>query len=111
PKGWQVGARFRLVSGNPFTPVVGATYDAAGGGYIPLAGAPNSARVPLFHQLDLRVDKRFTWKRVSLTTYLDVQNVYNRQNAEFVNYAYDYSAFSTIPSLPIIPSLGIKLEF
>ncbi|MCX4245057.1 energy transducer TonB [Paraliomyxa miuraensis] len=111
PKGWQVGARFRLVSGNPYTPVVGATYDASGGGYIPLAGPYNSARVPAFHQLDLRVDKRFTWKRVVLTTYLDVQNVYNRQNAEFVNYAYDYSAQSNIPSLPIIPSLGLKLEY
>lgn len=111
PKGWQVGARFRLVSGNPYTPVVGAVYDGAAGSYIPVAGAPNSARVPVFHQLDLRVDKRFVWKRVSLTTYLDVQNVYNRQNAEFVNYAYDYSAFNNIPSLPIIPSVGVKLEF
>jgi hypothetical protein len=111
PKGWQVGARFRLVSGNPFTPVTGATYDASEGFYIPIAGAYNSARVPVFHQLDLRVDKKFTWKRVSLTTYVDVQNVYNRQNAEFVNYAYDYSAYDNIPSLPIIPSLGIRLEF
>ncbi len=110
PKGWQVGARFRLVSGNPYTPVVGATYDASGS-YIPISGAPNSDRVPMFHQLDLRVDKRFVWKRVILTTYLDVQNVYNRQNAEFLNYAYDFSANTVIPSLPIIPSLGFKLEF
>jgi TonB-dependent Receptor Plug Domain len=111
PKGWQVGARFRLVSGNPFTPVTGATYDAGNGEYIPIAGAYNSARVPTFHQLDLRVDKKFTWKRVSLTTYVDVQNVYNRQNAEFVNYAYDYSAYDNIPSLPIIPSVGVRLEY
>ncbi|MEM7152898.1 MAG: TonB family protein [Myxococcota bacterium] len=111
PKGWQVGARFRVVSGNPFTPAVGGTFDASSGGYIPISGAPNSERMPMFHQLDLRVDKRFVWKRVSLTTYLDVQNVYNRQNAEFVNYAYDFSAFSIIPSLPIIPSVGVKLEF
>jgi hypothetical protein len=50
------------------------------------------------------------WKRVTFTTYLDVLNVYNRQNAEFVNYAYDYSAFNNIPSLPIIPSLGFRIE-
>ncbi|MEX1362244.1 MAG: TonB family protein [Nannocystaceae bacterium] len=111
PHGWQVGGRFRLVTGNPFTPVVGAVYDAADSSYVPVSGVPNSARVPVFHQLDLRVDKRFVWKRVSLTTYIDVQNVYNRQNAEFVNYAYDFSAFSNIPSLPIIPSVGVKLEF
>jgi TonB family protein len=111
PKGWQVGARFRLVSGNPFTPVTGAVYDASGGFYVPIAGEYNSERVPTFHQLDLRVDKKFTWKRASFTTYVDVQNVYNRQNAEFVNYAYDYSAYANIPSLPIIPSLGMRLEF
>lgn len=111
PRGWQVGGRFRLVSGNPYTPVVGTAYDASSGGYVPIAGAPNSERVPVFHQLDLRVDKRFVWKRVSLTTYVDVQNVYNRQNAEFINYAYDYSTFANIPSLPIIPSLGLRLEF
>jgi TonB family protein len=110
PKGWQVGARFRLVSGNPFTPVTGATYDASGSGYIPISGEYNSARVPAFHQLDLRVDKRFVWKRVVFTTYLDVLNVYNHQNAEFVNYSYDYSQYDNIPSLPIIPSLGFRLE-
>ncbi len=111
PKGWQVGARFRVVSGNPFTPVTGASYDASDGGYIPISGPRNSARVPMFHQLDLRVDKRFVWNRITLTTYLDVQNVYNHQNTELVSYAYDYSAFDNIPSLPIIPSLGFKLEF
>jgi hypothetical protein len=110
PKGWQVGGRFRLVSGNPFTPVTGAAYDASDGGYVPIAGAYNSARVPTFHQLDLRVDKRFVWKRVIFTAYLDVLNVYNHQNAEFVSYSYDYSAYDNIPSLPIIPSLGFRLE-
>jgi hypothetical protein len=110
PRGWQVGGRFRVVSGNPFTPVTGATYDASEGAYIPISGAYNSARVPLFHQLDIRVDKRFVWKRIVLTTYLDVLNVYNHQSAEFVNYSYDYSQYSNIPSLPIIPSLGLRLE-
>ena len=110
PKGWQVGARFRLVSGNPFTPVTGATYDASDGGYIPISGPYNSARVPAFHQLDLRVDKRWVWKRVTFTTYLDVLNVYNHQSPEFVNYSYDYSQYNNIPTLPIIPSLGFRLE-
>lgn len=111
PRGWQVGARFRLVSGNPYTPAVGAVFDGSAGNYIPISGAPNSERVPMFHQLDVRVDKRFVWRRSSLTTYLDVQNAYNRQNAEFVVYAYDFSEQRTVPSLPIIPSVGIKLEF
>jgi hypothetical protein len=111
PKNWQIGARFRLVSGNPYTPIVGAVYDASSGGYVPIFGEINSARVDTFHQLDLRVDKRFVWKRVMLTTYLDVQNAYNAQNPEFMQQSYDLRHQQPIPSLPIIPSLGARLEF
>ena len=111
PKNWQVGARFRLVSGNPNTPVAGATYDASGGFYTPINGAINSDRFPVFHQLDLRVDKRWIWRLVSLSLYLDVQNVYNAQNVEFWNYSFDFTERTPIMSLPIIPSIGSKFEW
>lgn len=109
--GWQVGGRFRLVSGNPYTPAVGSTFDPGTGDYIPIWGPDNSRRVPLFHQLDLRVDKRWVFRRVMLNLYADVQNVYNRRNAEFINYSYDFGQTQFIPSLPIIPSLGVRLEW
>ena len=35
-------------------------------------------RLPMFHQLDLRVDKQWRFSDWTLRTYLDVQNVYNR---------------------------------
>ncbi len=111
PKNWTVGARFRLVSGNPNTPVVGTTYDASGGFYTQIDGATNSDRFPVFHQLDVRIDKAWIWKLASLTLYLDVQNVYNAQNVEFWNYAFDFSQRAPIAGLPIIPSVGTKLEF
>jgi len=111
PKGWQVGGRFRLVSGNPYTPQYPGTLDAQSGTYVATQGAGNSKRAPTFHQLDIRIDKTFVWRRIKLSLYLDVQNVYNRQNAEFVQYAYDFSTFQYIPGLPIIPSIGTKLEF
>jgi len=111
PKNWQVGARFRVVSGLPRTPVVGAVYDADADFYIPIEGETNSARVPAFHQLDLRVDKKWIRKVISITAYLDVQNAYNRQNPEFFIPAYDYSAETIVPGLPIIPSIGTKIEW
>ena len=80
PRNWQIGGRFRLVSGSPYTPVLGSLqYD---GSFIPIDGEVNSARFPPFHQLDLRVDRRWIHQRLSVTTYLDVQNVYNRANVE-----------------------------
>ncbi|MEM9454349.1 MAG: TonB family protein [Myxococcota bacterium] len=111
PKGWQLGGRFRLVSGNPETPVTGAVYDAASDSYIAISGPTNSGRLPAFHQLDLRVDKKWTRKRASFTLYLDVQNAYNAQNTEFTLYSYDFTQRSAVASLPIIPSLGTKIEF
>ncbi len=111
PKGWQIGARFRLVSGNPTTPVLGAIYDATTDSYISLNGPRNSARVATFHQLDVRVDRRWVYKRFTTTAYLDVLNIYNAQNPEFVNYSYNFQQQSLITSLPILPSIGLKLEW
>ncbi len=111
PKRWQVGARFRVVSGNPYTPVVSAAYDASTGAYIPIEGRRNSARVPTFHQLDLRVDKRFVWRKLELDAYADVQNVYNHQNTEFRVDSYDYTQSRPVTSLPILPSVGLRLSW
>ncbi|WP_258182717.1 TonB-dependent receptor [Enhygromyxa salina] len=110
PRGWQLGARFRLVSGNPYTEVQNGVVDAQVGTYFPINGPINGARLPPFHQLDLRLDKTWVLPILQVSLYVDVQNVYNRQNTEFINYAYDYQSFSTINSLPIIPSIGFRVE-
>ena len=110
PRGWQFGARFRLVSGNPYTAVNDGIYDASTTGFLPINGPVNGARQAPFHQLDLRLDKTWTLPVLQLTLYVDVQNVYNRQNPEFINYAFNYQSFNTINSLPIIPSIGFRIE-
>ena len=123
-KGWEVGARFRLVSGNLITPLicnpededcvpeVAAIYHAPSARYVTLPGAPqNSERLPLFHQLDLRVDKTWTFETWKLGMYLDVMNVYNHQAAEGVRYSYNMADREYIGGLPIIPSLGMRGQF
>ena len=110
PRNWQIGGRFRLVSGNPITPVSGAVYSASNDRYYPTFGAVNSARLPLFHQLDLRVDKRWIYKSWILGVYLDVQNVYNRQNTEDFDYNFNFRQSNPQQGLPILPILGIKAE-
>lgn len=107
PRGWQVGGRFRLVSGNPSV----AYFDSAfvQDGYEPWFG--RDERLPAFHQLDLRVDKRFTYKRLMVNVYLDIINVYNRQNGEAWVYSYNLQQRQLQTGLPIVPSLGVRLEF
>ncbi len=108
--GWELGATFRLVSGNPETPVVGSIFDADADKYRPLYGAVNSARSSVFHRLDVRVEKQFRISGYRCAGYLDLQNAYNRQNREGTAYNFDYTQRSDTPGLPIIPSLGIKGE-
>ncbi|MBN1946976.1 MAG: TonB-dependent receptor [Bradymonadales bacterium] len=110
-RGWSVGGRFRWVTGLPDTPVVGSVYDADSDRYVPVYGELNSIRNGAFHQLDLRVDKRFTFERWVLDLYLDVQNVYNQGNQEGTAYNYDYSRSAPLTGLPIIPSFGVRGSF
>ena len=108
--GWSVGGRFRLVSGNPTTPVVAAVYDPRRDQYRPVYGALGSARADTFHQLDLRLEKTWHWRPVSLSAYLEVLNAYNRANAQGYRYSFDYQEREAVSGLPIFPNLGLRGE-
>lgn len=110
-RSWELGARFRYVTGNPETPYAGGIYDSDADTYVPLPGAPLSARQAAFHQLDVRIDKHWVFDTWRLSTYLDVQNVYNRANPEATAYNFDYSQRGRVAGLPLIPSLGLKGAF
>lgn len=110
-RGWRTSLRFRLVSGNPDTPALGAVYDARTDTYIPTYGAVNSIRQAIFHQLDFRVDKTWTFERWKLSLYLDIQNAYNQGNQEGITFSYDYSQQKALTGLPILPLLGLKGEW
>jgi hypothetical protein len=111
PRGWQVGGRFRYVTGDPYTPVVGSFYDSVSDGYLPISGATNSARLGSFTQLDLRVDKIFTFDRWRFSGYLDVQNVFRADNPEAVGYNYNFQIAHPITGLPLLPILGVRGDF
>lgn len=108
---WVVGTRLRGVSGNPYTPAAGAVLDSDTGRYRCLPAAPLSGRLPAFFQADARIDKRFVFDRWTLSAYLDVQNVTNRENSEFRFRNYDCTSEIPVPSVPIFPSLGVRAEW
>jgi hypothetical protein len=108
--GWSAGARFRLVSGNPTTPVVGGVYDANSDLYVATYGPTNSERLPTFHQLDVRGEKKWTFEDWALTAYLEVLNAYNQQNVEGTSHSFDYTETETATGLPIFPNIGVRGE-
>jgi TonB family protein len=109
---WTFGTRVRGVSGNPYTASVGSVYDANSGRYRCLPSArPFSSRLPAFFQADARVDRRWVYEKWSLSLYLDVQNVTNRDNAEFNFQNFDCSAQVNVPGIPVFPTLGVRAEW
>jgi TonB family protein len=106
--GWELGLRYQLASGRPMTPVVGATYDADLGAYVPVHGPTDSVRLPTFSQLDARIEKDWLFDRWSFGVYLDIINVLDQTNVEAIQYDYRYRQTAPITSFPFVPDLGVK---
>lgn len=113
PYGFEVGARFRYVTGSPKTPTIHPydVYNADNNRYSPTRGEPLSTRLPPFNQLDVRVEKNFLFQSWTLTAYLDVQNVYYAKNVEATFFDYRYREEIPIPGIPILPVLGVRASF
>jgi hypothetical protein len=109
--GWELGTRFRLVSGRPETPVLGGLFDSDQDLYLRIAGAQRSSRTPLFHQLDFRVEKTWLFRLWRLAAYLDIQNIYNATNPEATLYDYRFKESGPLRGLPFLPSFGIRGSF
>ena len=112
PYNMEVGLRWRLTSGNPYTPLSTVIWNESTDSYTRVRSTEiNSKRVPPFHQLDLRFDKKWVFDSWMLNAYLDVQNVYNHMSPTGIRYNFDASQQEYFTGLPIIPSFGLKAEF
>lgn len=130
-KNWSVGMKWRFSGGLPYTP-----YDLENSARVDIwnsSGGPildytrlNDERFKPFHQLDLRVDKKFFFDKYTLMLYFDIQNAYNFKNssqdyvvrAKGTDGSYllndDGSRYilETLPSISgtVLPTLGIMFR-
>ena len=115
PGRWLLGLRYRIVTGNPYTPSQDGRIfgDLDSDAYVSdqTQVQRDSARMPLFNQLDLRVDKTFIFDLWRLTAYLELINAYFAKNVEQYTYDYRYRDKAGVTLLPILPVLGVKGEF
>ncbi len=111
--GLSAGFRLSYGSGNPYRKIENAIFDADGGSFNGIQSKDWNARLPDFFQLDLRIDKKWTFKTWSFAAYLEAKNVTNRKNADEINYNYDYSKSSFSAEFPptILPSFGLRAEY
>jgi hypothetical protein len=146
-RAWELGLTWRYGSGFPYTPAIGyeplvvselntadpsrppevriATHAVTGlVRYRPVFGPEsqqNSARLPDYHRLDVRLSYRIKRSATRWELYLDVINLYNRKNV--LSYRYRVEVDPSRPQdrprlvreattmFPILPTLGFNVVF
>lgn len=131
-RNWIAGLKWRFDGGLPYTPydletsALVPAWDALGGPYFDF-NRLNQERYSPYHQLDLRVDKKYFFDKWSLMLYIDIQNVYNFQakfqdnvlrekddqgNFVLLDGGTRYS-LRRIPNTSgtVLPTIGIMVEF
>ncbi len=104
---WSYGLKWSAHSGSPYTPVIGTNGTWPDGRVRPLFGGLNSQRLPAYHRLDLRADRRFTR---DFSAYFELINAYNRQNVAGYSWNTTYTERETVQQLPIFFSFGLQLK-
>ena len=80
-KNWEIGGRFAFSGGLPYTPDnVDASMQRFYWDQFGFAQTNwelvNTKRISIYHQLDIRIDKKWFFKKWTLNAFLDIQNIY-----------------------------------
>ncbi len=110
---WSLGARLWAHSGAPYTPVIDASEDPnTPGFYRPNYGKLNSKRFPLYHRVDLRIDRTFKRKKDNtMGAYFEIQNLLGTKNAAEYDYNADYTERELLTQNEGFFSIGFKASF
>lgn len=136
-KNWEIGIKFRYQGGAPFTPFDMAqsqlNYLTLGTGVLNLSQL-NSQRLGAFHAGDIRIDKKWNWRKTTFDLFLDITNFYGAKSPAFPQYTFKRNetntAFLTTNGQPVnlngsnaiplilanedgtlIPTIGFIVEF
>ncbi len=107
-RGWEMGIKYRLAGGAPYTPFDLAAsqlnYVTLGTGILDYTKI-NTVRLDAFKQIDLRVDKKINFKHATLDLFLDVQNLFMFKTPSIPNYSFkrtaDNTGFETTDGQPL----------
>ncbi|MCK5147527.1 TonB-dependent receptor [bacterium] len=108
---WRFGMKIQYATGMPYTPVLGMAHQ--NGVNIALKGPKNSERYPDIFRADLRIDRHFHFAGWTLTAYVDIWNITNRDNILFYNYEIAENKVKLNPSydFKLLPTLGLTAQF
>lgn len=137
PKNWEFGIKFRYQGAAPYTPYnleqSRLNYLSLGTGVFDYDKV-NTLRLKAFHSGDIRLDKKWNYKKTTFDFYIDIQNFYASKSTGAPQYTFkrkdDNSAFLSNNGKPVqmngsnaipyflenaegtfIPTIGFIIEF
>ncbi|RAU84340.1 TonB-dependent receptor [Pontibacter arcticus] len=137
PRNWEAGAKYRFAGGAPTTPfnleASQRNYGSLGVGILDYSRL-NSDRLRPFSQLDVRIDKKWNFNRITLDLFLDIANVLGSNTPGYDRYTFQRNTgntgFATTDNNPLredgsnaiplilknddgnlVPTLGFIVEF
>jgi outer membrane receptor for ferrienterochelin and colicin len=137
PKNWELGVKFRYQGEAPYTPYnleqSRLNYLTLGTGVFDYDKV-NTLRLKAFHSGDIRLDKKWNYKKTTFDFYIDIQNFYASKSTGSPQYTFkrteDNSAFLSTNGKPVqtngsnaipyllenaegtfIPTIGFIIEF
>jgi hypothetical protein len=117
---WRLAGAWQYHSGWARTPEILHTDSLNNGSYWFSwdYGDYNTARLPAYHRMDLRVSRLFETRRGRVSVFIDIWNVYNRQNVRtlFTNVmgvrdGQPVTSQVADAMIPRLPSFGVFWEF
>lgn len=107
---WEFSVRWSYMGGRPTTPIdVMASQQAEATRRF--ANRVNEVRLPDFHSLYLRFDRRYFFESFSLVTFMEVWNSYNRSNVTGRYWNTDDEKIDEVEQFSLLPVGGVVLEF
>ncbi len=137
PKNWELGIKFRYQGAAPYTPYnleqSRLNYLTLGSGIFDYDKV-NTLRLKAFHSGDIRLDKKWNYKKTTFDFYIDIQNFYASKSTGSPQYTFkrkdDNSGFQSNNGKPVqlngsnaipyflenaegtfIPTVGFIIEF
>ncbi len=121
-KNWEVSARYRFAGNTPFVPT---DLDATLTNYPEVIldyGRLGEEELDTFSQLDLRIDKKWNFKNLSLNVFVEAQNVLGQEIPEPTQFGLNRDTSGAVveprsltaietETGQIIPSIGIVVDF
>lgn len=119
-RGWDLHAVWFYHTGWPTTRVTGRVLSGPDGTLRvePVLGTFHGSRLPVYHRLDVRLGRTWTIPRGRLSGYLEVQNLYDRENVRgFDNFVFSTGTdgeprvgFDPVSWGEFLPSFGLRWQ-